>query len=660
MDKFIGKKLDGRYLIQTLLGSGGMANVYKAGDLKEQRIVAVKILREECMSNEELVRRFKNESKAISVLNHPNIVKVYDVSVSEKLQYIVMEYIDGITLKDYMEYRKQPLTYKETLHFVSQTLLALQHAHAKGIVHRDIKPQNIMMLANGTIKVMDFGIARFSRSENQTMTDKAIGSVHYISPEQAKGDVTDSKADLYSVGVMMYEMLCGKLPFEGESPVGVAIKQISDAATPLRTMNPAVPEGLEAITEKAMAKEPRERYQSAAAMLTDIAAFKRNPSIKFEYQYLGDTSPTRYMDKVVGKQTSPRSNAAASARPGTRRPAQRSNSSRRNSNKFDWKKNMLPILGGTAAAFGVAALLICFILFQRSSLFKTAIDVSLPNFVGKTMSEIKAMEDYHNFTIEFKEEYNTDKDIVEGVAYDQTPKPPKNVKQGAHVVVRISKGVEKISLPNVVGLEKAAAITELKNAGFSVMVKQLQDETVPVGQVVKLMAADGTDVKSGDLIPATTTIVVYVSVEVRETEVLVPMIVGLSKEDAMIALRARNLSFGTITTVDNEAPAGTIIVQSPEPDTKVKVQSSVHVQISSGHQHSYAEEILTPATCIAPGKKKLTCSCGDTREEEIPINPEAHQFQENVEKCINGHDVKNPNYKPPAGGGGGGPVVPVP
>ena len=188
MDNLIGKKLDGRYQLEELIGSGGMANVYKATDLLENRLVAVKILREECRGNEDLVRRFKNESKAISVLDHPNIVKVYDVSVTDKLQFIVMEYIDGITLKEYMEYRAQPLTYKETLHFITQVLAALQHAHEKGIVHRDIKPQNIMLLADSTIKVMDFGIARFSRSENQTMTDKAIGSVHYIAPDQARGD----------------------------------------------------------------------------------------------------------------------------------------------------------------------------------------------------------------------------------------------------------------------------------------------------------------------------------------------------------------------------------------------------------------------------------------------------------------------------------------
>ena len=246
MDKYSGKRLDGRYEIGDLLGVGGMAYVYKAYDSIDDRVVAIKILKDEFLGNEEFMRRFKNESKAIAVLSHPNIVKVYDVSFGDRIQYIVMEYIDGITLKEYMEYRAQPLTYKETLHFITQVLAALQHAHEKGIVHRDIKPQNIMLLADSTIKVMDFGIARFSRSENQTMTDKAIGSVHYISPEQAKGDTTDAKADIYSVGVMMYEMLSGKLPFESDSPVSVAIKQIADTATPLRELNPAVPEALAA------------------------------------------------------------------------------------------------------------------------------------------------------------------------------------------------------------------------------------------------------------------------------------------------------------------------------------------------------------------------------------------------------------------------------
>ena len=234
----------------------------------------------------ELVRRFKNESRAISVLNHPNIVKVYDVSITPQLQYIVMEYLDGITLKEYLKQRGRALPWKEAIHFVAQVLRALEHAHANGVVHRDIKPQNIMLLADGSARVMDFGIARISRSESQTVTDKAIGSVHYISPEQAKGDITDAKADIYSVGVMMYEMLTNTLPFDADSPVSVAMKQITDTATPLREIDPSIPEALEEIVERAMAKEPAARYPSASDMLADIEEFKRNPSIRFEYKKL--------------------------------------------------------------------------------------------------------------------------------------------------------------------------------------------------------------------------------------------------------------------------------------------------------------------------------------------------------------------------------------
>jgi len=220
MDNLIGKRLDGRYSIEGLVGVGGMANVYRGTDLKTGNRIAVKVLKEEFLDNEELVRRFKNESKAISILSHPNIVKVYDVSVTDKLQYIVMEYVDGITLKEYLKQRGGALTWKEVVHFATQVLSALQHAHSKGIIHRDVKPQNIMLLADGSIKMMDFGIARFSRAQSQTVSDKAIGSVHYISPEQAKGERTDARTDIYSVGVMLYEMLSGRLPFDGDGAVG--------------------------------------------------------------------------------------------------------------------------------------------------------------------------------------------------------------------------------------------------------------------------------------------------------------------------------------------------------------------------------------------------------------------------------------------------------
>ncbi|MBQ3050381.1 MAG: serine/threonine protein kinase, partial [Clostridia bacterium] len=213
MDNYVGKRLDGRYEIREIVGVGGMAVVYKAYDNIDDRMVSIKVLKDEFLANEEFRRRFKNESKAIAVLSHPNIVKVYDVSLGDKLQYIVMEYVEGITLKEYIE-QQGVIPWKEAVHFTTQILRALQHAHDKGIVHRDIKPQNIMLLENGSIKVTDFGIARFSRGETHTMTEAAIGSVHYISPEQARGETTDDKADIYSVGVVLYEMITGRLPFE--------------------------------------------------------------------------------------------------------------------------------------------------------------------------------------------------------------------------------------------------------------------------------------------------------------------------------------------------------------------------------------------------------------------------------------------------------------
>ena len=251
MENYVGKRLDGRYEIIEIIGVGGMAVVYKAFDNIDNRIVAVKVLKDEFLQNEEFRRRFKNESKAIAVLSHPNIVKIYDVSYGDNLQYIVMEYVDGITLKEYIEQQGR-LDIREAIYFVTQILRALQHAHDKGIVHRDIKPQNIMLLSDGTIKVTDFGIARFSRSETRTMTDGAIGSVHYISPEQAKGSVTDAKTDLYSVGVVLYEMLTGKVPFQSDNAVSVALMQLQNDPVRPRELNPDIPVGLEQIIIRAM------------------------------------------------------------------------------------------------------------------------------------------------------------------------------------------------------------------------------------------------------------------------------------------------------------------------------------------------------------------------------------------------------------------------
>ena len=297
MDSNIGKKLDGRYELLELIGVGGMADIYKAKDITEDKIVAVKILKTEFNGSEDFLRRFRNESKAIALLSHPNIVKIFDVGFTEKVQFIVMEYIDGITLTEYIE-RQGVLKWKDAVHFTLQILKALQHAHDRGIVHRDVKSQNVMLLSDGTIKVMDFGIARFNRETDKTISEKAIGSVHYISPEQSRGDITDERSDIYSVGVMLYEMLTGKKPFDGETPVAIALMHMQNEAKKMSEINPSIPEGLEEITVKAMQKEPVKRYQTAGEMIKDIEEFKKNPSIVFEYKYFSTDGTTKYFDKV--------------------------------------------------------------------------------------------------------------------------------------------------------------------------------------------------------------------------------------------------------------------------------------------------------------------------------------------------------------------------
>ena len=371
MDNYVGKRLDGRYEIQEIIGVGGMAVVYKAYDNIDDRIVAIKILKEEFLANEEFRRRFKNESKAIAVLSHPNIVKVYDVSFGDKLQYIVMEYIDGITLKEYIEQQKV-INWKEALHFTTQILRALQHAHDKGIVHRDVKPQNIMLLQNGNIKVADFGIARFSRNETRTMTESAIGSVHYISPEQARGEITDEKADIYSVGVVLYEMLTGQLPFQSDNAVSVAIMQLQSDAKRPREINPDIPLGLEQITLKAMQKNPRDRYQSAAEMLLDLDEVKRNPSVKFDYSYFVDNEPTKFVSPNSGKISAAVQNAVAQENEATKAE--------------EAKKRTIAIVSGVSVAL-VAVIAIVLVILSFTGKLGGGDKITVQNFIGMNYDE---------------------------------------------------------------------------------------------------------------------------------------------------------------------------------------------------------------------------------------------------------------------------------
>lgn len=588
MDNLIGKRLEGRYLIQSLVGVGGMANVYRGVDEKTGNAIAVKVLKEEFLDNEELVRRFKNESKAISILDHPNIVKVYDVSVTDRLQYIVMEYVDGITLKEYLKQRGGALTWKETVHFATQVLGALQHAHSKGIIHRDVKPQNIMLLADGSIKMMDFGIARFSRAQSQTVSDKAIGSVHYISPEQAKGDKTDARTDIYSVGVMLYEMLSGRLPFDGDGAVSIAIMQISDKAKPLAQVAPNVPEGLRQITEKAMEKDPAKRYQSAQEMLNAIEEFKRNPSVRFEYEYRNmQDNPEKSINRVVNnaKAGSKGSNIRTSEarRVGTSNPGRSKSSKKKNKEKKPF--SLLPIFFGMAVAFVIGAAILVYLIFTNSSnlLFSNRQDVTIVNFVGQTLDEYRASEYNTLLKLQEAEEYNST--YPAGTIIRQNPKAGRTVKEGQKITLTVSLGTQYVTIPETKNMVAADAEQTLKDLGLNVMQKPMQDNTVANGAVIYTSPAAGETVE-GD-----STVIMYVSRAVIDSTVTIPSLTGKLVDDARSDVKDLNVSIRVVEQASDQ-PAGTVLNQSPAAGTKARVSTVITLIVSNGIPETPVE---TPA-----------------------------------------------------------------
>lgn len=550
MDKFVGKRLDGRYEIREIIGVGGMAVVYKAYDSIEDRIVAIKILKEEFASNEEFQRRFKNESKAIAVLSHPNIVKVYDVSFGDLIQYIVMEYIEGITLKEFIE-KNGNLSWSEAVNFVLQILRGLQHAHDKGIVHRDVKPQNIMVLNDNTIKVTDFGIARFARNESQTITDKAIGSVHYISPEQAKGEPTDEKADIYSVGVMLYEMLTGILPFEAESAVSVAIMQLQTEPKLPTHINPLIPVGLEQITMKAMQKDTRNRYKSAAELLRDLEQFKRDPSITFENSYFVDDSPTRHVDDMYFEDGE-------------------------EAKEDNVKSPIIPILTGVAVAF-VAAIVVLGIFLINTLTGDTGKEFSCPDYVGKVYETLAAEENEYGFKFEIAS-YEHNSQYERGVIISQTPTAGRNVKRDATIKVIVSNGPEYVEVPRVDNFEAAKAKATLENAGFTVVTVEEISEDVAANYVIR------TEPAGGSYMPSDTQIKMFVSSGEPTEFIDIPDVTKCTLEDAKRIIERAGFTVGSVEEVDSEpSMKGYIVSQDPASGgEKAGKGTAINLKVGSG------------------------------------------------------------------------------
>lgn len=561
-ERFVGQTLGGRYRIEKQIGIGGMAVVFRAYDPVIQRYVAVKMLKEDVARDEAAVKRFINESKAVAMLSHPNIVSIYDVSVSGEYKYIVMEYIEGITLKSYMS-QKGALPLDEVIHYSRQILSALAHAHGKGIIHRDIKPQNIMLLKDGKIKVTDFGIAKLPNAETVTMTDKAIGTVYYISPEQASGLAIDTRSDLYSMGVVMYEMASGKLPFVAETPVSVALMQVNSEPTPPTEINPAIPKGMEQIILTAMEKSADARFSTADQMLSRLNILKKNPGVIF---------------KPLSE---------------TEQPAKKSNKSKTEKKKSERNErlypsylgsSMFPIILGVAFAFLIVCIICAYHLlanvFFNSEADKSYI-ITVGNFVGQTYHEglenELAQMDYTVFI-----EYVYDSDHEAGAIIEQSPvegekRRVESGKTTCELTLVVCRGTETFILPDCLMKDYRTVEDELfKKYGLTVTIEEEYNVAVTAGVVISTSPAAGAEVKSGD------NIVLKVSKGGEISTVLVPQFVGMTEKAARLEVEKYSLKVGTVTYEYSDQPAGTILNQSRIAFNTIVEGTSIDFIVSKG------------------------------------------------------------------------------
>ncbi len=579
-NKYLGMLLDNRYELQQVIGKGGMAFVFKARCHLLNRYVAVKMLREDMAHDEGFRENFKKEAQAVAMLSHPNIVAIHDVSRSPDMDYIVMELIEGVTLKIYMK-TKGALSCKESVHFTTQIAKALSHAHSKGIVHRDIKPQNIMIAMDGAVKVADFGIAYLENANAADTT--AVGSVHYISPEQAKGQNVDARSDIYSLGVVMYEMLTGCLPFTGDNAEAVALQHVSAVPKGLREINPDIPEELEAITLKAMNADINERYQSVDELLEDLNEYRLSntsslPLIK------GQTPPVEDAEK----QDRPRPEIPRNVAP-LRRSGELSRESYARRRR---RANTVSMLSGILIVLAVAVALFVFLWnYWLGDLFADAVRVNIPNFVGSDYEDIinnKDFKDIYTFNIT----YDVDAESDEGEVISQEPAANKSIMLepgGIEVELVVSTGLQMLKVPDVVNKEYREAVMEIQKLGF-------------VAEIVYEVSADitedyvvATSPEAGDTLPSGGTVYVTISIGPDVKTLQMPNLVGLTRTGAVGKIESSNLVVGTITYVDDDRPAGTVIWQSIPAYTTVNEHDKVYLQVSNGPKEEPEEDTAADA-----------------------------------------------------------------
>lgn len=549
---YVGRTIDDRYEITDVIGEGGMAVVYKAICHRLNRFVAVKIMRPELTDDEEFRSRFRSESQAIAMLSHPNIAAVYDVNSSDDLEYIVMELIEGITLKQYIE-KKRTVSWNEVVHFSRQIARALSHAHSRGVIHRDIKPQNIMLLRDGTIKVADFGIAAL---ENEVHENKgeAIGSIHYISPEQARGEVPDARGDIYSLGIVMYEMLTGQLPYSGSTLEEIARKHNEAAPRPISELAPETPERLIEITMKAMASDIDLRYASADDLLVDLDDFSRSVSEQND------------LDEFEEDETEPMLLA-------TEVDSVRYKRRRQRSRRVSFFSGFLGLL---------AFILLLFVFlwnYWLKDIFSPTVRIALPDFTGYNYFEIikdSGISGTYNFNVN----YIISDSYTYGTIISQNPKPGRSMMlnpTGVSVDINVSTGATMISVPDVTGLDYREASLRLSNAGLSVEMENQLSDTVPRDKVISTSPTAGEKISNGS------TVYIQVSSGQQISFVEMPQLVGATESAAITKLEAAGLSYSGSRFVDSEFEAGTVVGQSIAAFTQIEEHTGVYLEVSAGN-----------------------------------------------------------------------------
>ena len=567
MDPYIGKMLDNRYEILELIGRGGMANVYKAKCHRLDRLVAVKILHSDLAQNADFRRRFMDESRAVAQLSHPNIVSVYDVSCSDDVDYIVMELIDGVTLKQYMERRGQ-MDWREALHFITQIMRGLSHAHSRGVIHRDIKPQNIMVLRDGSVKVADFGIACLA-NQGQTLTQEALGSVHYISPEQARGDRIDARSDIYSAGVVLYEMLTGRLPFEGDSAVSVAIQHLSSVPLAPRDIDPSIPEPLELICMKAMNSDPNKRYASADAMIEDLEKFRRDPSVDMDYIRQELTAPAADTEPTMPLPTAQVASAVKKHTGELRREREAEEEPPRRD-----KKSIAIIAGIFAAAVLLVVLLFKLILgdFGPAGSNKS---YPVPDIRGKTVEEAQEMEGVKDIFLIEVQGTRTTEEYQPGQIVEQDPAAGRTRKSNLVIQVYVAAEPEKVPMKDLVGMEYRQARVLLTDMGLDLKIttETVSSDKYGADAVIETVPAADEPLVAGQT--------VILRVSTGPETVTVPTFTGQDIANAVQNAQDLGLTVGEITyDAFSFAPQGQVIEQSIKPTSEVSGGTKIIFTVS--------------------------------------------------------------------------------